>query len=58
MVGDGEVLAEILNLCERDPDAGLEFIERVIRERPSARSDPFGKFAKAIAYGSKGLFSW
>jgi len=51
-----DVLAEILNLCESDPEAGLEFIERVIRERPEASSDPFGKFAKAIAYGSKGLF--
>lgn len=51
-----EILAEILNLCESDPDAGLEFIERTIKERPGAESDPFGKFARAIAYGSKGLF--
>lgn len=51
-----EILAKILNLCESDPDAGLEFIEQTIKERPEAKSDPFGKFAKAIAYGSKGLF--
>jgi hypothetical protein len=51
-----DILADILNLCEFDPDAGLEFIESIIRERPTAKSDPFEKFAKAIAYGSKGLF--
>jgi len=34
----------------------VEFIERTIRERPEAECDPFGKFAKAMAYGSKGLF--
>jgi len=53
---EGEILAEILNLCERNPDAGLEFIENVIRKNPEATSDPFIKFAKAISYGSKGLF--
>jgi hypothetical protein len=51
-----EILAKILNLCETDPDAGLEFIEQTIKKKPGAESDPFGKFAKAIAYGSKGLF--
>ena len=52
----GDILAEILNLCESDPDVGLKFIEQVIKEKPEAASDPFSKFAKAIAYGSKGLF--
>lgn len=51
-----EILAKTLNLCESDPDAGLEFIEQTIKTRPGAESDPFGKFAKAIAYGSEGLF--
>jgi len=51
-----DILAEILNLCETDPDAGLELIEKTIREKPESASDPFGKFAKAMAYGSKGLF--
>jgi hypothetical protein len=51
-----EIFAKILNLCESDPDAGLEFIEQTIKKKPGAESDPFGKFAKAIAYGSKGLF--
>ena len=51
-----DVMARILNLCECDPDAGLEFIEQTITNHPESASDPFGKFAKAIAYGSKGLF--
>jgi hypothetical protein len=51
-----DTLAKILNLCESNPDAGLEFIEQTIRDNPESESDPFGKFAKAIAYGSKGLF--
>lgn len=52
-----EDYANILNLCESDPDAGLEFIEQTLKEKPETASDPFGKFAKAIAYGSKGLFT-
>lgn len=51
-----DVLAKILNLCESNPDVGLEFIEQTIRDKPESESDPFGKFAKAMAYGSKGLF--
>jgi hypothetical protein len=51
-----DILAKILNLCESNPDAGLEFIEQTIRDKPESESDPFGKFAKAMAYGSKGLF--
>jgi len=51
-----EMLAKILNLCESDPDAGLKFIERVMKESPQSGNDPFGRFAKAIAYGAKGLF--
>jgi len=51
-----DVLAKILNLCESNPDAGLEFIEQTIRDKPESESAPFGKFAKAMAYGSKGLF--
>lgn len=51
-----EVLAKIINLCDTDPDAGLEFIEQTIKENPESESEPFGKFAKAMAYGSKGIF--
>lgn len=51
-----DILAKILNLCESNPDAGLEFIEYTMRDKPESESDPFGKFAKAMAYGSKGLF--
>jgi len=51
-----DIMAKILNLCESNPDAGLEFIEQTIRDKPESESDPFGKFARAMAYGSKGLF--
>lgn len=51
-----ETLAGILNLCESDPDAGLKLIEQIEKNRPEAESDPFAKLAKAMAYGSKGLF--
>ena len=53
---NNEKLAKILNLWESNPDASLKFIKQTIREKPGTESDPFGKFAKAIAYGSKGLF--
>jgi serine/threonine protein phosphatase PrpC len=51
-----EQLVQILNLCESDPDAGLRLIADTIASSPDAALDPFGKFATAIAYGSKGLF--
>ena len=53
-----DILARILNLCEADPDAGLEFVEQTIKDKPESESDPFGNFAKAMAYGSKGLFQF
>lgn len=51
-----EVLARILNLCESDPDAGLALIDRAVEMNPESESNPFAKFARAMAYGSKGLF--
>lgn len=51
-----DVMASIVNLCEIDPDAGLELIDETISDKPELSSDPFVKFAKAIAFGSKGLF--
>jgi hypothetical protein len=51
-----DAMAGILNLCESDPDAALAFIEQIIINKPESESDPFGRFAKAMAYGSKGLF--
>jgi len=52
----GEMIAKILNLCESNPDAGLELIERTIKRSPEAASNPLMKFAKTMAYGGKGLF--
>jgi hypothetical protein len=51
-----EGMSEILNLCENDPDVGLELIEQAIKTDPEQELNPFTRFAKAIAYGSKGLF--
>ena len=47
--------ADLLNSCETDPDGALEFLEKGVLENPEMGSDPMFKFAKAIAYGSKGL---
>jgi hypothetical protein len=52
----GERMSEILYLCETDPDLSLELIEQVIKTNPKLELSPFARFAKAIAYGSKGLF--
>lgn len=48
--------ADLLNLCETEPDRALEFLEKGVLENPEMESTPMFKFAKAIAYGSKGLF--
>jgi len=46
-------IANILNLCEMDPNAALELLKSM--ESSQIRDKPFFKFAKALAYGSKGL---
>jgi len=51
-----EMLAKILNLCESDPDAGLELIELTTKGKPEQESNPVWEWAKAMAYSSKGLF--
>ncbi len=59
ILSEGEtenIMAEIVNMCEIDPDAGLEFIDKTIKENPEIKNNPFGKFARAMAFGSKGLF--
>jgi len=48
--------ADLLNLCETEPDRALEFLKKGVLENPEMESTPMFKFAKAIAYGSKGLF--
>jgi hypothetical protein len=49
-------MANILNLCESNPDASLELLDKVIKDNTEFKSDPFIYFAKAMAYGSKGFF--
>lgn len=54
-----EEVANILNLCESDPDGGLELIESMVNvdsDDIEFNFNPITKLAKAIAYGSKGLF--
>ncbi|MCG2754905.1 MAG: hypothetical protein L6247_04980 [Desulfobacteraceae bacterium] len=48
-----EEMAVLLNLCESDPDAGMEFIEGIISKKPELSTDLFFKFAKAMAYKAK-----
>lgn len=50
-----ETYANMLNLCESDPDAGLELISTVVCDRPELASKSFIRFAKAMAYMSKGF---
>ncbi len=50
-----EILAKIMNLCEDNPDTGLELINNMWNN--SQRESNLGlKWAKFLAYGSKGLF--
>ena len=48
-----EELAAILNLCESNPDAGIEFIESTTNKNPELSKSLFLRFSKAIAYKSK-----
>ena len=53
-----EQLANLVNFCMFDPDAGLELIETVISEEPKFESNLFLKFVKATAYRSKAFQTW
>lgn len=50
-----EMLAYLSNLCESDPDAGLELIKGFIENNLEFESNPIIKFCKALAYGRKGF---
>jgi len=52
----GEFLAKIMNLCEDNPDIGLDLINLWWNDLKK-ESNPIVKWAKFLAYGSKGLFS-
>lgn len=54
--GIADNMAEILNLCEKNPDEGLQLINQTLDSNPALARDPFAHFAKAMALGSKGLF--
>lgn len=51
-----DTLARLGNICESNPNKGLEIIQSLIEENPQLGSDPFFRFCRALAYGSKGLF--
>lgn len=48
-----EDIAEFLNLCKYDPDAGLGLIKKSIGKNPELDSHLLMKFGKVIAYESK-----
>jgi len=50
------MLANVLNLCESDPDAGLSLVDDLVRSNPQLSEDTFAHFARAMSWGSKGLF--
>jgi hypothetical protein len=52
---ENETFEKIFNLCESDPDAGLEFIKKAVSEKPELESYIFLKFCKARAYQVKGV---
>lgn len=52
---ENEFFEKIFNLCESDPDAGLEFIKKAISENPGLESYAFLKLCKVRAYQIKGV---
>ena len=48
-----EEMAVLLNLCESNPDAGIEFIENTISKNPELETNLFLKFSKVMAYKAK-----
>jgi len=42
----GEMLAKILNLCESDPDIGLEFVEQIVKKSQKKDLTHFGSGPK------------
>ena len=54
-------MARLLNLCEKDPDKALEFIEsrsNVLESTKDLYLVHFIKFCEALAYGSKGFLKF
>jgi hypothetical protein len=49
------ICGEIFILCESNPDAGLEWIKKIISEKQVLESYVFLKFCKARAYQIKGV---
>jgi len=48
-------IAEMYNLCAKDPDAGLATVRRKTRESGESEADPLTQFADAMALAAKGL---
>jgi len=46
-------MVALLNLCESDPDGGLESIKSITSKNPEFSNNLFLRFSKAIAYKSK-----
>ena len=52
---ENEDFEKIFNLCESDPNSGLEFIKKTISENPVLESYAFLKLCKVRAYQIKGV---
>lgn len=48
-------VTDIYNLCAKDPDAGIAFVQRAIGDNPGIASEPLARFAQAMALMAKGL---
>ncbi len=53
----GNILADILNQCDADPDSALELLDRMQSANLELEEDAFVLFARAMAWGSKGLYT-
>ena len=53
----GNIMADILNQCDTDPDSALELLDRLQSAKPELESDAFMLFARAMGWASKGLYS-
>ena len=53
-----DILAKILNLCESNPDVGLEFIEQTIRDKPESDPTHSANSRKQWHMGAKVSFNY
>ena len=52
----GNIIADILNQCDTDPDSALELLDSMQSANPDLELDAFMLFARAMGWASKGLY--